>query len=116
MLPAWHEHQHGDMLQDAPPFHMPVPLPARKSFTLYYGYCYCALMALQTVLFNRSPVLPFSYLWSPDISHTAAREPPVRCSHPSWCCVYLLSASYTIVCYLQQFLMTRSVVSLILLN
>lgn len=31
MLPAWHGHQLGDVLQD-----MPVPLPARKSFTWDY--------------------------------------------------------------------------------
>lgn len=33
MLPAWHRHQLGDMLQD-----IPVPLPARKSFTSDYEY------------------------------------------------------------------------------
>lgn len=46
MLPAWHGHQHGNMHHDVPPFHTPVPLPARKSFIEDYGYGYLHTLGL----------------------------------------------------------------------
>lgn len=61
-------------------------------------------------------VLPFSYLWSSVFSHTTIPLPPVRCCHLSRCCLYLFTASCAIVCYLQQFLMSCPVVSLVLLS
>lgn len=91
------------MLQDAPPFHTPVPLPARKSFIWDYGYGYLRTLGLADYAPQQVPSAPLQL--SVESRHFSHNCPLTTCEmQPS-----LMMLSLPFVSFLHRGLLSSTI-------